>query len=95
MRKLFLPCMLTALLAAVALPISGARRSKTVLAIYSNERSLPANVQVDENLRKILEVNTSLDLKYQSATRRFEGLIGGIGHTEDLPSLSLALRTKC
>src|SRR5579862_1284851 len=66
MRKLLLPCMLTALLAAVALPMMAAGRSKTVLVIYSNERSLPANVLVDENLRDTLGASTSSDLKYQT-----------------------------
>jgi signal transduction histidine kinase len=65
MRKLLLPGLLIALLAA-GVPMSGAGRSKTVLVIYSNERSLPANVQIDENLRETLETSTSLDLRYQT-----------------------------
>ncbi len=39
MRKLLLPCILTASLVAVALPVSGAGPSKTVHVIYSNEES--------------------------------------------------------
>ena len=66
MRKLFLPCVLTALLAAVALSMNAAERSKTVLVIYSNERSLPANIQIDEKLRETLAVDTNLDIKYQT-----------------------------
>src|SRR5271170_1112861 len=66
MRKLFLLCILIASLSAVALPMNAAGRSKTVLVIYSNERSLPANMQIDERLRETLEVPTSLDLKYQT-----------------------------
>jgi hypothetical protein len=66
MRRLFLPCILAALLAAVALPMNASGRSKTVLVIYSNERSLPANTQIDDGLRDTLEVNTSLDLNYQT-----------------------------
>jgi signal transduction histidine kinase/transcriptional regulator with XRE-family HTH domain len=58
--------MLTALLAAVALPMSGAGRLRTVLVIYSNERSLPANIQIDEKLRETLAVDTNLDIKYQT-----------------------------
>jgi nitrogen-specific signal transduction histidine kinase len=66
MRKPFLPCMLIVLLATVVLPMHGVGPSKTVLVIYSNERSLPANIQADEGLREALGVNTSLDLKYQT-----------------------------
>jgi signal transduction histidine kinase len=66
MRKLFWPCVLTALLAAVALPMNAAGRSKTVLVIYSNERSLPANIQIDEKLRETLAIDTNLDIKYQT-----------------------------
>jgi signal transduction histidine kinase len=66
MRKLLLPFLLTALLATAAAPTSGAGRSRTVLVIYSNERSLPANIQVDDSLRETLQVTTRLDLKYQT-----------------------------
>lgn len=66
MRKLFLPCMLTALLAAVALPMTAGGRSKTVLVIYSNERGSPNASLIDEKLRETLSVNTNLDIRYQT-----------------------------
>src|SRR5271154_4162288 len=66
MRKLSLPCVLIALLTGATLPMSGAGRSQTVLVIYSNDRSLPANLQIDEGLRRDLAADTSLDLNYQT-----------------------------
>jgi signal transduction histidine kinase/transcriptional regulator with XRE-family HTH domain len=66
MRKLFLPCVLIASLTGPTLPMSGAGRSQTVLVIYSNDRSLPANLQIDEGLRRDLAADTSLDLNYQT-----------------------------
>ena len=49
-----------------AVPMSGAGPSRTVLVIYSNDRSLPANLQIDEKLRETLQVTTRLDLNYQT-----------------------------
>ncbi len=66
MRKLLLACVLISLIASAASPARGVGRPQTVLVIYSNERSLPANVQVNEKLRETLVVDTSLDLKYQT-----------------------------
>ncbi len=34
--------------------------------IYSNQRSLPANIQVDQKLREALAVTTTLQLNYQT-----------------------------
>jgi signal transduction histidine kinase len=48
------------------MPLPAAVRSHTVLVIFSNERSLPANLQIDEKLRETLAVNTSLNLTYQT-----------------------------
>jgi two-component system, LuxR family, sensor kinase FixL len=66
MRTLFLVGALTLLIAATSLPASGAGQSQTVLVVYSNERSLPANRQIDEKLRESLAANTNLELNYQT-----------------------------
>src|SRR5271154_2446198 len=76
MRQLFLACVLTSLITPVALPASGGRRSQTVLVIYSNDRSLPANMQIDQKMRETLGVDTRLDLNYQTEfldSPRYEG----------------------
>ena len=66
MRKLFLTCVLTSLVATAALPVSGAQPTRTVLVIYSNDRSLPANRQIDDAIRETLGADTHLDLRYQT-----------------------------
>jgi hypothetical protein len=66
MRRLFLACVLASSIVSAAMPLTGAVRSHTVLVIFSNERSLPANLQIDEKLRETLAVDTSLQLTYQT-----------------------------
>jgi hypothetical protein len=66
MRKMLLSCVLTSLIGLAGLPASGAVRTHTVLVVYSNVQSLPADTQVDEKLRETLAVNTSLGLNYQT-----------------------------
>jgi signal transduction histidine kinase len=66
MRKMLLSCVLTSLIGLAGLPASGAGRTHTVLVVYSNVQSLPADTQVDEKLRETLAVNTSLGLNYQT-----------------------------
>ena len=66
MRTLFLVCALTVLISGTALPLSGAGQLQTVLVVYSNERWLPANRQIDEQLRERLAANSNLDLNYQT-----------------------------
>ncbi len=46
--------------------MNGTPLTHTVLVIYSNERSLPANVQVDQKLRETLDVTANLGLNYQT-----------------------------
>jgi hypothetical protein len=66
MRKLSLTCVLMSLIATAALRVSGAQPTRTVLVIYSNDRSLPANRQIDDAIRETLDAETNLDLKYQT-----------------------------
>jgi hypothetical protein len=66
MRTLFWVCALPILIATTALPLSSAGQLQTVLVVYSNERWLPANRQIDEQLRETLAANTNLDLNYQT-----------------------------
>ncbi len=65
MRKMLLSCVMTSLIGLAGPPASGAG-THTVLVIYSNERSLPANIEVDAALRKTLDLQTRLDLTYQT-----------------------------
>ncbi len=51
-------------IAPTARPDSGTHRPQTVLVIYSNDRSLPANRQVDDALRETLAVKSNSDLTY-------------------------------
>jgi nitrogen-specific signal transduction histidine kinase len=64
MLKLFLVGLLVLSIAPAARPDSSKHRPKTVLVIYSNDRSLPANRQVDDALRETLAVNSNADLTY-------------------------------
>ena len=66
MRKLLLRCLLVAFVAPNLVAMGSADQPQSVLVIYSNDRSLPANIQVDERLRQTLAVTTNLDLKYQT-----------------------------
>jgi signal transduction histidine kinase len=66
MRKLLLGCLLIAVVAPHLTAMGGAGKIQTVLVLYSNDRSLPANMQVDERLRETLAVTTNLDLRYQT-----------------------------
>jgi signal transduction histidine kinase len=65
MRKLLLPGALFALL-AVVVPMSGSGPSGTVLVVYSNDRALPANVLIGDNLRETIGTRADFDLKYQT-----------------------------
>jgi signal transduction histidine kinase len=66
MRKLYLTCALTSLILTAAVPMSGAARAQMVLVIFSNNRSQPANRQIDDELRDTLGINTNLELTYQA-----------------------------
>src|SRR5271154_3019152 len=66
MQKLHFACALMFLITLAALPVCGAGRSQTVLVVYSNEQALPANRQIDDQLRETLEVETDLDTAYQT-----------------------------
>jgi signal transduction histidine kinase len=66
MQKLFLACFLIPLIPTATQPASNVRSPRTVLVIYSNDRSLPANRQIDDALRETLAVHTTLDLIYQT-----------------------------
>ena len=65
MRNLWLACILTSLI-ATALAANGAGRSQTVLVIFSNDRSLPASRQIDDEMRQTLAVQRNLDLIFQT-----------------------------
>jgi len=66
MQKLVVACLLTFLIVATAVPVSGAGQSQTVLVIYSNHQSLPANREIDDAIRETLGADTHLDLRYQT-----------------------------
>jgi two-component system, LuxR family, sensor kinase FixL len=65
MRTLYLACFLVQAVAATW-PVSGADRLQTVLVVYSNVRALPANRQIDDQLRETLGADTNPDFNYQT-----------------------------
>jgi hypothetical protein len=64
MKKPMLIAFLGFLLVPAALPDSVRSQHRTVLAIYSGERSYPANVQVENTLRESLGVDANPRLTY-------------------------------
>ena len=65
MGKMLLSSVLASLIGLAALPAAGTGMHG-VLVIYSNDSSLPANMQVDAALRNTLDAQTRLDLTYQT-----------------------------
>jgi len=83
LKKRILIGFLFLLLAPAALAEATAQRHRTVVVLYSGERTFPANLQVESTLREVLGVDDDLSLSYYSefleigrfGSRDYESLI--------------------